>query len=37
MSNRVIKPKAMKNDKGMEGILKLEKWADVLYGYLLIR
>ena len=29
----VIKPKAMKDDKGSEsrGVIKLEKWADVVY------
>ena len=29
---RVIKPKAMKNNKG-RGVIKLEKWADVVYGW----
>jgi hypothetical protein len=29
----VIKPKAMKNDKGREGVINSEKWADVVYGW----
>ena len=32
----VIKPKAMKNDKGREGVKKLEKWVDVIYGWPLV-
>jgi hypothetical protein len=31
----VIKPKPMKTDKG-RGVIKLEKWADVVYGWPLI-
>ena len=29
----VIKPKAMKNDKGREGVINSEKWADFVYGW----
>ena len=34
---RVIKPKAMKNDKGREGggVIKSRKWASVVYGWAL--
>ena len=30
---RVINPKTMKNDKWREGVIKSEKWADVVYGW----
>ena len=30
--SEVIKPKAMENDKE-RGVIKLEKWADVVYGW----
>ena len=33
----VIKAKAMKDDKGREGVIKLEKWANVVYGWPLTR
>jgi hypothetical protein len=32
----VIKPKPMKTDKG-RGVIKLEKWADVVYGWPLMK
>ena len=28
----VIKPKAMNNVNGREGVMKSEKWTDVVYG-----
>jgi hypothetical protein len=29
----VIKPKAMKNDKGREGVINSGKWADIVHGW----